>query len=161
MAFLCSVYTPRALELSTALTRFPKPQISPPLNYSQFFCQIRPSKKIRFHHRNPNWVIGSVAEDREVVPVKDDGSDELNDLPTTSSSDSSKLEAHGGGDSDRLTTRVINAIIVLGFGSFAVTKLLTIDHDYWQVSILNTKWILILCFKYGLSLLASVKIVIS
>lgn len=38
---------------------------------------------------------------------------------------------------DRLTSRAINATMVLGFGTFAVTKLLTIDHDYWQVSIFN------------------------
>lgn len=67
------------------------------------------------------------------------GSDEIEGLSTPSSSDSSKLETEGGDDSDRLTARTINAMIVLGFGSFAVTKLLTIDHDYWQVSILSTR----------------------
>lgn len=37
-------------------------------------------------------------------------------------------------DLDRLTSRAINAAIVLGFGTFAITKLFTIDHDYWHVS---------------------------
>lgn len=71
------------------------------------------------------------AETRVTVP----GSDELESLSTYSLPDSSKLETEGSEDSDRLTSRAINAIIVLGFGSFAVTKLLTIDHDYWQVSV--------------------------
>lgn len=35
---------------------------------------------------------------------------------------------------DRLIRKGINATIVLGAGTFAVTKLLTIDHDYWHVS---------------------------
>lgn len=39
-----------------------------------------------------------------------------------------------GGDEDfeKLIDRAINATIVLAAGSFAVTKLLTIDHDYWH-----------------------------
>lgn len=32
----------------------------------------------------------------------------------------------------QITSRAVNATIVLGFGTLAVTKLLTIDHDYWQ-----------------------------
>lgn len=35
-------------------------------------------------------------------------------------------------DVKKLIDRVINATIVLAAGSFAVTKLLTIDHDYWH-----------------------------
>lgn len=30
--------------------------------------------------------------------------------------------------------RIINATIVLAAGSYALTKLLTIDQDYWHVS---------------------------
>ncbi|KAL0406837.1 UNVERIFIED_CONTAM: hypothetical protein Slati_3997600 [Sesamum latifolium] len=37
-------------------------------------------------------------------------------------------------DMERLVDRAINATIVLAAGSFAITKLLTIDHDYWHVS---------------------------
>ena len=35
-------------------------------------------------------------------------------------------------DLDNLIDRAINATIVLAAGSFAITKLLTIDHDYWH-----------------------------
>lgn len=35
-------------------------------------------------------------------------------------------------DMDRVIDRAINATIVLAAGSFAITKLLTIDHDYWH-----------------------------
>lgn len=96
--------------------------------------------------KNRNLVVGSIAEDREVAPVKDkraedqgdrllvDGSDDYNALSTSLSSSSSQ---EGEGDFERLTSRAINAAIVLGFGTFAVTKLLTIDHDYWQVSDLS------------------------
>jgi len=43
----------------------------------------------------------------------------------------------GEKDVKKLIDRVINATIVLAAGSFAVTKLLTIDHDYWHVSFSN------------------------
>lgn len=36
---------------------------------------------------------------------------------------------------ERLLDRTINATIVLAAGSFAITKLLTIDQDYWHVSL--------------------------
>lgn len=50
-------------------------------------------------------------------------------------SSSSSVEENGGGDDkERLTSRAINASIVLGFGTLAVSRLLTIDHDYWHVS---------------------------
>jgi hypothetical protein len=37
-------------------------------------------------------------------------------------------------ESERLIDRTINAMIVLGAGTYAITKLLTIDHNYWHVS---------------------------
>lgn len=40
----------------------------------------------------------------------------------------------GSEDSDKFVGRAINATIVLTVGSLAITKLLTIDHEYWQVS---------------------------
>lgn len=58
------------------------------------------------------------------------GSEELEALQSLSAS------SEGKGDEDaldKLTGRAINALIVLGFGTFAVSKLLTIDHDYWHV----------------------------
>ncbi|KAJ8425327.1 hypothetical protein Cgig2_018944 [Carnegiea gigantea] len=41
-------------------------------------------------------------------------------------------DKEGQKDVKKLIDRVINATIVLAAGSFAVTKLLTIDHDYWH-----------------------------
>ncbi|KAJ6776340.1 PEROXISOMAL MEMBRANE PROTEIN 2 PXMP2 MPV17 [Salix koriyanagi] len=35
-------------------------------------------------------------------------------------------------ESGRLIDRTINAMIVLGAGTYAITKLLTIDHNYWH-----------------------------
>lgn len=35
-------------------------------------------------------------------------------------------------ENDKLIDRTINALIVLAAGSYAITKLLTIDHNYWQ-----------------------------
>ncbi|KAJ6950254.1 hypothetical protein NC651_004042 [Populus alba x Populus x berolinensis] len=35
-------------------------------------------------------------------------------------------------ESERLIDRTINAMIVLGAGTYAITKLLTIDHNYWH-----------------------------
>lgn len=36
---------------------------------------------------------------------------------------------------EKMIDRTINATIVLAAGSYAITKLLTIDHDYWHVSV--------------------------
>ncbi|EXB62272.1 Protein SYM1 [Morus notabilis] len=89
-----------------------------------------------------NWVVvGAVTEDQEVAPVKPghrkdkergflvNGSQQFDAFSTF-------LPLLGEGDDDqdldRLTSRAINAAIVLGFGTFAITKLFTIDHDYWH-----------------------------
>lgn len=45
-----------------------------------------------------------------------------------------RMPSFGSEDYDKFVGRGINAAIVLGFGTLAITKLLTIDHDYWQVS---------------------------
>ncbi|CAJ1956534.1 unnamed protein product [Sphenostylis stenocarpa] len=74
-------------------------------------------------------IITSVAEDREIVPVSEDKGTRFHDVEGFLPSESS-TEAEVG---PRLTNSgTINAVIVLGFGTFAVTKLLTIDHDYWH-----------------------------
>ncbi|XP_006841712.2 uncharacterized protein LOC18431527 [Amborella trichopoda] len=52
------------------------------------------------------------------------------DVRGFSASFSSSLEIEE--DGDKLVDRAINATIVLAAGSFAITKLLTIDHDYWH-----------------------------
>ncbi|OAY28657.1 hypothetical protein MANES_15G084600v8 [Manihot esculenta] len=53
-----------------------------------------------------------------------------------SSASSSVIGDDGGSQSelevDRLIDRTINAMIVLAAGSYAITKLLTIDQDYWH-----------------------------
>lgn len=54
------------------------------------------------------------------------------------SSAASSLGGGGGGgktreEMERFIDRTINAAIALAAASFAITKLLTIDHDYWHV----------------------------
>lgn len=46
-----------------------------------------------------------------------------------------------GEELDRLTSRAINAAIVLGVGTFAITKLFTIDYEYWHVTDLTLSYI--------------------
>lgn len=65
-------------------------------------------------------VVGSITEDKEAIDVK---------------SENFEPEEDGDKDSDRLMSRGINAAIVLAAGTVAVTKLLSIDHDYWHVSL--------------------------
>lgn len=40
----------------------------------------------------------------------------------------------GNGDGNKTMDRVINTAIVLGASTYALTKLLTVDQDYWHVS---------------------------
>ncbi|CAE6138453.1 unnamed protein product [Arabidopsis arenosa] len=68
-----------------------------------------------------NLIVKSIIEDREAIDVKND-----NFKPEEEQTEY-KVE-----DTDRLMSRGINAAIVLAAGTVAVTKLLTIDHDYWQ-----------------------------
>ncbi|XP_004304121.1 PREDICTED: protein SYM1 [Fragaria vesca subsp. vesca] len=81
--------------------------------------------------RKRRFSVGSVTEDREVVAEQEsrvlvNGSEEFVGLQSSSGGNGD------GDDLDKLTSRAINALIVLGFGTFAVSKLLTIDHDYWH-----------------------------
>ncbi|KAL9322490.1 hypothetical protein ACSQ67_010543 [Phaseolus vulgaris] len=71
-------------------------------------------------------IITSVAEDREIVPVSEDRGTQVEGFQPLESK--TEAELHPG----LTSSSTINAIIVLGFGTFAVTKLLTIDHDYWH-----------------------------
>lgn len=106
---LCTLYTPTLLPFS-------KPHKTPPPIFSQSAKRCR--------------VITSVAEDREPIPVVSNDRKVLQPSPPSNDNNTEVV-----GDTDILTGRAINASIVLGFGAFAVTKLLTIDHDYWHVSI--------------------------
>ena len=63
---------------------------------------------------------------------------------STSSSSSVGSESES---MEKLIDRTINATIVLTAGTFAITKLLTIDHNYWQVSQRST----ILYLKFSAS----------
>ncbi|KAI4333710.1 hypothetical protein L6164_018483 [Bauhinia variegata] len=56
------------------------------------------------------------------------------DFPGFSSSSASIGDGSGGetNEMNRLIDRTINAAIVLAAGTFAITKLLTIDSDYWH-----------------------------
>ncbi|KAJ4729860.1 Peroxisomal membrane (Mpv17/PMP22) family protein [Melia azedarach] len=87
--------------------------------------KLNPSKNTSFlTTKRRNWIIGSVTEDKEVVSLKNE-SKELEAV-------SSEEKGREVDENDRLITRAINATIVLGAGTVAVTKLLTIDHDYWH-----------------------------
>lgn len=58
--------------------------------------------------------------------------------PTGFGSSSSAASSSGGAGEElameKVVDRAINATIVLAAGTFAITKLLTIDHNYWHVS---------------------------
>ncbi|KAK7335506.1 hypothetical protein VNO80_27392 [Phaseolus coccineus] len=71
-------------------------------------------------------IITSVAEDREIVPVSEDRGAQVEGFQPLESKTEAEL------DPGLTSSSTINAVIVLGFGTFAVTKLLTIDHDYWH-----------------------------
>jgi protein Mpv17 len=59
----------------------------------------------------------------------------LEGFSSSSSSSTSGLVGNENEESvEKLLDRSINASIVLAAGTFALTKLLTIDSDYWHVS---------------------------
>ncbi|KAH7576885.1 hypothetical protein ACOSP7_002431 [Xanthoceras sorbifolium] len=95
-------------------------------------CKLNPLKNSSpLTTKRRSWVVGSVTEDKEVVQLKNKQSEEQENIRLVSAS-----EEKGGdvveGDDVRSISRAINAAIVLGAGTVAVTKLLTIDHDYWH-----------------------------
>lgn len=137
-----------SLFITKPSTKNPKFSFSPTLTSIKFTAKSRkhsPSRNSRLSTRKRrNWVIGSVTEDKEVVSVKEKQSEEdeekitageSNDFEVASSSEKEKEGRDGKMDDNyRLISRAVNATIVLGAGSVAVTRLLTIDHDYWHVS---------------------------
>ena len=70
-----------------------------------------------------------------------DGTLSFEGFSSATSSSSSIGDGGESEDTEKLIGRSINATIVSAAGTFAITKLLTIDQDYWQVSLHN-----ILCF---------------
>ncbi|KAM2204528.1 hypothetical protein ACFX1S_024159 [Malus domestica] len=115
-----------------------------PNSLSLFFCtqtssKPHPPRLPAFPTRKKrSWIVRSITEDREVVPLKkkdtgeQDSSLLLNGSGEFQALSTSSEEKGEGDDLDKLTSRAINALIVLGFGTLAVSKLLTIDHDYWH-----------------------------
>ncbi|XP_052878572.1 uncharacterized protein LOC108466141 [Gossypium arboreum] len=94
--------------------------------------------------RSADWVIQSVTEDKELASKKNSHSHEPKKLLFPNGSKTLKASSSevGGGhgddgdghdDVEKLSSRTINASIVLGFDTFVVSKLLTTDHDYWHV----------------------------
>lgn len=81
----------------------------------------------------PAQTSGSKVHQDEDLPRSSlDGSEDSEGL-----SSSSSVSSQGKGDNyefDRLRSKTINATIVLAGGTLAITRLLTIDHDYWHVS---------------------------
>ncbi|KAM1411352.1 hypothetical protein COP1_024057 [Malus domestica] len=115
-----------------------------PNSLSLFFCTQTSSKPhpprlpAFLTRKKRSWIVRSITEDREVVPLKkkdtgeQDSSLLLNGSGEFQALSTSSEEKGEGDDLDKLTSRAINALIVLGFGTLAVSKLLTIDHDYWH-----------------------------
>ncbi|RVX08562.1 Peroxisomal membrane protein 2 [Vitis vinifera] len=111
-----------------------------------FLNKSNPSMNSTFSKKKRlNWVINAVAEDQDLAPAQTSGSKvhQDEDLPRSSldgSEDSeglssSSVSSQGKGDNyefDRLRSKTINATIVLAGGTLAITRLLTIDHDYWH-----------------------------
>ena len=67
-----------------------------------------------------------------------EGAGEFQGFSSSSSGSGSVGDGVGKSESEemeRFFDRTINATIVLAAGSFAITKLLTIDSDYWHVSL--------------------------
>ncbi|KAK7290918.1 hypothetical protein RIF29_05699 [Crotalaria pallida] len=111
---LSTVYIPNLIPF----TQFPKPRFP----ISPLSSQIR---------KRGHIIITSVKESHRVTKddkIKESGENQLEAGELFSSS---KKETEVA-TADRVTGRAINAIMVLSFGTFAVTKLLTIDHDYWH-----------------------------
>jgi protein Mpv17 len=140
MATLSSIATHKLPQLSQSIAETKRPNCPSTALSTQLFNKSNPSNNFSFSTRKRrNWVIGSVTEDREVAPVKNNLAKDEESLLLLSGSEefqpvSSSKEREEDDDHDRLVSKAINATIVLGFGTFAVTKLLTIDNEYWHVS---------------------------
>ncbi|KAM0025841.1 hypothetical protein Hdeb2414_s0021g00579351 [Helianthus debilis subsp. tardiflorus] len=101
-------------------------KVSPPTNpisYSTTFSISPPTKLFSQSRKNHKVypVMKSIAEDKEVVADEQNGSER-----------ESGVVGEGSEGIDKFASKAINASIVLGFGTLAVTRLLTIDHEYWH-----------------------------
>ncbi|KAJ9686625.1 hypothetical protein PVL29_015480 [Vitis rotundifolia] len=145
------------LNTITAHRLSPLPKSITESNNSYTVCISNSSSQLFLNKSNPslnstfskkkrlNWVINAVAEDQDLAPAQTSGSKvhQDEDLPRSlldGSEDSeglssSAVSSQGKDDNyefDRLRSRTINATIVLAGGTLAITRLLTIDHDYWH-----------------------------
>ncbi|XP_024987773.1 protein SYM1-like [Cynara cardunculus var. scolymus] len=113
-------------------------KISPPKKPSSLtpFSFSFSSSKFFTRSRNAHRLyplINSIAEDREVVTEEISISNMNQDEQIGSELESNSLvDGIGSEGIDRFVGKAINASIVLGVGTLAVTRLLTIDHEYWH-----------------------------
>ncbi|XP_010522636.1 PREDICTED: protein SYM1 [Tarenaya hassleriana] len=96
-------------------------KISPGIRIGSPFDPFKNPK--RLIPRRRNLIVASITEDREAIDAK---------APSSRGESEKEEDEAEDGDTDRLMSRGINAAIVLGAGTVAVTRLLTIDHDYWH-----------------------------
>ncbi|CAK7349880.1 unnamed protein product [Dovyalis caffra] len=139
---MATLNTPCSQHKLFSLSKTHKPSsFSPSLLLStKLFTKSSPSKGTSLSTKKTRtFITGSLAEEKEVVTVKDEPSkDEKNPFLVNGSKDyealssSSSVESDDDEEEERFVSRAINASIVLGFGTLAVSRLLTIDHDYWQ-----------------------------
>ncbi|XP_030546385.1 protein SYM1-like [Rhodamnia argentea] len=134
MATLSS-FPPHNLSLLTKShhRRLPQPSL---LNPIPARSKTRPSTHSFFPTKPAgNWVVGSVTEDRKAADVPVVSKDLTVDDDSLESAEPRAFDVEARGESgylERLVSRGTNAALVLGFGTLAVTKLLTVDHDYWH-----------------------------
>ncbi|TXG53824.1 hypothetical protein EZV62_019080 [Acer yangbiense] len=94
--------------------------------------------------QHSNWVLYSVVQEEfNVIPVQSQDITDMQEGEVVGREDDGSDLADGveSEDTKKLTHRSINATIVSAARTFVITKLLTIDQDYWQVSLHN-----LLCF---------------
>ncbi|CAA2998905.1 SYM1-like [Olea europaea subsp. europaea] len=118
--FLCSSSAPNPVTE-------PKKSLTLSFPSSKLFTQANSSQNFTIAARNgPFLPINAVTEDREVDTANETSDNVEDKASTTRESDGIKNITSTSSD------RLLNAAIVLGAGTLAITKLLTIDHDYWQ-----------------------------
>ncbi|XP_059663136.1 uncharacterized protein LOC132308879 [Cornus florida] len=119
-------------------SQLPSSTLSLSSSSSQLFTKSNPSLNSTISaNKRPNWLVKSVTEDRNAVTAHTSGSDDQEEkekTPIGGELEGEKISilSNGSENFDGFLGRAINATIVLGFGTLAITRLLTIDHDYWQ-----------------------------
>ncbi|KAL0406095.1 UNVERIFIED_CONTAM: hypothetical protein Slati_3923400 [Sesamum latifolium] len=125
--------------MMTTLNNFfsPTSQLTEPKKH--FSLPISPSHRLFTLSKpflNPNlakkgrpfWPSAAVTEDRDVSSTEKTGDQDGEKASVSRKMEGLKNSVFGATSSDSL----LNAAIVLAAGSLAITKLLTIDHDYWH-----------------------------